>query len=61
MAGNQSALGGAGQETIDEFMARRRHELEHFSRDAEAAAHAAVAKANLLRKDEDAHDRPMLR
>jgi hypothetical protein len=117
MAGNESALGGAGQETIDEFMARRRHELEHFSRDADVyrnhvgvggrkhfsggrippefggggwkakdldwdmygpidrvrygtspATKAVVGPVlvggvvdNLLRKGEDAHDRPMLR
>ena len=45
MPGNQPGRGGARPETINEFMARRWRGVEHLASDAEAAAHAAVAKA----------------
>jgi hypothetical protein len=45
MAGNQRARSGMRMETIDEFMARRRREVENFGRAAEDAAYAAVGKA----------------
>ena len=45
MAGNQPARSGMRLETIDEFMARRRREVENFGREAEEAAYAAVGRA----------------